>query len=131
MKTLTLDEYLAIFKAQGVPQIQLAMKCPMCGTIQNAQDLINAGAGKSFDDVEKYLGFSCVGRWTHGKSPSETKGQQIGCNWTLGGLFHMHTLEVVTPDGQKHPQFEPCTPEETKDLLARQSTSTPAGAVAP
>jgi hypothetical protein len=39
------------------------------------------------------------------------------CNWTLGGLFRTHTLEVVTPDGKKHPRFEVATPEQAQAHL--------------
>lgn len=100
MKTMTLDEFHAALKAQGTERIEdVTFKCPMCGTLQSAQDLIDAGAGTDLDDVERYLAFSCVGRW-----PSDK-----GCDWTLGGLFKLHELEVVTPDGKHHPRFEPAT----------------------
>lgn len=101
MKTMTLDEFKAAVKAQGVPIEQVQFRCPKCGTAQCANDLIAAGAGDDLDDVEKYLAFSCVGRWNPDK----------GCNWTLGGLFQLHTLEVITPDGEHHPRFEPLSPE--------------------
>jgi hypothetical protein len=81
--------------------------------MQTGNDLIRAGAGKTFEDVEKYLGFSCVGRFTGAKSPrKEPDGKP--CNWTLGGLFSLHTLEVVTPDGEHHPRFEVATPEQAQ-----------------
>ena len=114
MQTQTLTEYHAALKAQGVPIEHVALKCPMCGTIQSAQDLIAAGAGKNLDEVERYLGFSCVGRWTHHKDPPRKKGTQCGCNWTLGGLFKCHELEVLTPDGERHPRFVVATPEEAQ-----------------
>lgn len=69
MQTMTLDEYKAAVKAQGVPHEHIAMKCPMCGVIQSGADLIAAGAGADFDAVEKYLAFSCVGRFTGAGSP--------------------------------------------------------------
>lgn len=97
MKTVTLDEFHALLKAQGVPIEDVKFRCPRCGTVQSARDLIEAGAGKNLDEVEGYLAFSCVGRFTKDK----------GCDWTLGGLLKIHTFEVVTPDGQKHPRFEP------------------------
>lgn len=97
MKQVSLEEYQAEIKAQGKDRIEdVEFICPRCETKQCAQDLINAGAGTSFDDVEKYLGFSCVGRFTKDK----------GCDWTLGGLFRIHKLEVITPDGEAHPRFE-------------------------
>lgn len=114
MTKLTLEEFHAALKAQGVPIEYCAFRCPACGTIQNAQDLIDAGAGKNLDEVEKYLAFSCVGRFTHAGQPPRVKGTQTGCDWTLGGLFRLHDLAVVTPDGVEHPRFELCTPEEAR-----------------
>lgn len=100
MKTMTVEEFWSALKAQEKKRIEdVTFKCPRCGTLQCAQDLIDAGAGSDIDEVEKYLAFSCVGRWSDSK----------GCDWTLGGLFQIHTLEVVTPDGKHHPRFEPAT----------------------
>ena len=128
--TMTLSEYHEALSDQGVLMLEftvldLAMKCPMCGTIQSARDLIAAGAGKTFEEVEKFLGFSCVGRWTHGNPPPEVKGTQSGCNWTLGGLFRTHELEVVTPDGRRHMRFMPCTPEEAQTHAKRNRVVSP------
>lgn len=44
MKTMTFDEFHATLKAQGVNHMNFALKCPMCGTVQSAVDLIQAGA---------------------------------------------------------------------------------------
>jgi len=120
MQTMTLDEYKAAVKAQGVPHEHIAMKCPMCGTLQSGADLIAAGAGADFDAVEKYLAFSCVGRFTGAGSPRKTPDGQP-CNWTLGGLFTLHKLEVVTPDGNKHPRFELATPAEAQAHMAART----------
>lgn len=111
MQTMTLAEYIAAAKAQGVPFEHIAMKCPMCGTLQSATDLIAAGAGATVDEVEKYLGYSCVGRFTGASSPRSTPDGKP-CNWTLGGLFKLHRLEVVAPDGTVHPRFELASPAE-------------------
>jgi len=103
VKTMTLDEYKAAITGQGTERIEDAtFRCPRCNTRQSAQDLIDAGAGKNLDEVEKYLAFSCVGRWNKDK----------GCDWTLGGLLQMHDFEVITPDGISHPRFEPTPPTE-------------------
>lgn len=114
MKTMTLEEYHAALKAQGVPKDDLAMKCPICGTIQSANDLIKVGAGKDFAEVEPYLGFSCIGRWTDAGPHKTGENGGGGCDWTLGGLFKLHKLEVVMSGGEKHPGFELATPEEAK-----------------
>jgi hypothetical protein len=113
MKTMPLAEFRAALQAQGVPREHLAFRCPMCKTIQSAHDLITAGAGDDLDAVQQYLGFSCVGRFTGAGSPSQASPGS-GCNWTLGGLFRMHELEVITEDGKHHPHFEPATPEEAQ-----------------
>lgn len=112
IKTMTLDEFHAAAKAQAPSHDQIVFRCPRCDTLQSGQDLINAGAGDDFDAVEKYLGFSCIGRFTGKGSPSEERGMGHGCNWTLGGFFQMHTFEVITPDGDHHPLFELATKEE-------------------
>jgi hypothetical protein len=99
MKTMTLEEFHQAFKAQGVKREDYAMICPMC-------------AGPDFDSVETLLGFSCAGRFTGAGAPERDSGNL--CNWTLGGLFHTHKLEVITPDGKHHPRFEPATPEQAQ-----------------
>lgn len=123
MRTITVDEFKAELKAQGVSREHFAFKCPICKTIQSSRDLIKAGAGIDFDSVEKYLAFSCVGRFT--KAGAHKKGEPPGrgCNWTLGGLFQLHELTVTTPDGKKHPQFELASPEEAKEHAAKHSKS--------
>lgn len=120
MKTMTMDEFKAAVLAQGVPHEHIAVVCPMCGTIQSGADLIAAGAGADFDAVEKYLGFSCVGRFTGAEGPRK-KPDGKPCNWTLGGLFSLHKLEVVTPDGNRHPRFELASPDEAKAHMAARA----------
>ena len=97
MQTMTIEEFHAALKEQDVSIEEVTFRCPKCKTLQSANDLIKAGAGKNLDDVEKFVAFSCVGRW------DKTKG----CDWTLGGLFKIHELEVITADGKHHPRFMP------------------------
>ena len=118
MREITIKNFHQELKAQNRSREELVFKCPICGTLQSAKDLINAGAGKTFEDVEKYLGFSCVGRWKNAGpfNPKAKNGNNKpgkGCDWTLGGLFQLHTCEVLTPEG-KRPVFEPASPEEVK-----------------
>jgi hypothetical protein len=117
MRRITIPEFHAELRAQGVStREQLAFKCPMCGTIQSAQSLINARAGESFDKVEKYLGFSCVGRFTNAGPHKKSATPGRGCDWTLGGLLGLHSLEVIDDDGKAHPRFEIASPSEAKAL---------------
>lgn len=120
MKTMTVKDFHAAIREQAPSSAQVCFVCPMCGTVQNIIDLIRAGAGKTEDDVSKYIGFSCVGRFTHHKPPPQEKGGQCGCNWTLGGLFQCHQLEVVTDDGVRHPHFDLATKEQTAVHLLDQ-----------
>ena len=105
LQTMTLDEFHDACKAQSPSRELIVFICPVCGTLQTARDLITAGAGADFDAVERYLGFSCVGRFMGAPGPRNPVDGKP-CNWTLGGLFNFHRLEVVTPDGKTHPRFE-------------------------
>lgn len=120
MKTMTLDEFHTACKAQAPSNDQIVFRCPMCKTLQTAADLIRAGAGKTFDEVETYLGFSCIGRFTGAGSPRKDPDGSP-CNWTLGGLFRVHQFEVVTPDGEHHPRFELATREEAEQHRAAKA----------
>jgi hypothetical protein len=113
-REITLDQFRAEIKQQGVDKLDYAFICPICNTVQSARWLIAAGAGKDFDEVEGYLGFSCVGRFTGAGGEKREEGK--GCNWTLGGLFQLHKLTVITPDGEKHPRFEVATSDQAKAL---------------
>ncbi len=123
MIRMTLEEFRAAVHAQGVPKEHCAFKCPRCETIQSASDLVAAGAGPDFDAVEKHLGFSCVGRFTGAGSPRRQPDGQP-CNWTLGGLFQMHHLIVVTEDGKEHPHFVPASPDEAQAHMSRKAGTT-------
>lgn len=64
--------------------------CPNCKEVYTFKDL------KEYTDSEtasKYLGFSCIGRLTENR----------GCDWTLGGLFKIHSKEVIFDDGKVSP----------------------------
>lgn len=120
MKRMTLAEFQAACMAQASRSELTTVKCPMCGTLQNALDFIAAGAGKDWDDVSRYIGFSCVGRFTGAGAPRKEPDSQP-CNWSLGGLFKTHRMVVVTPDGIEHPHFELASPEEAAAHHAAQA----------
>lgn len=118
LRRLTIPEFHAELKGQGVPSHEdFAFRCPMCGTVQSARSLIAAGAGASFDEVERFLGWSCVGRWTNAGPPAAKAAPGKGCDWTLGGLFRLHKLVVVDEKGGEHPRFEPATSAEALELI--------------
>lgn len=122
IKALTLEEFHLACQAQAPSNDLIVFKCPTCGCLQCARELIAAGAGATFEDVWKYAGFSCIGRFQGAGSPrAERDGKP--CNWTLGGLFQVHRFEVITPDGAHHPLFELATPEEARAHLAALVTA--------
>lgn len=115
LEQITVGEFHQRCKAQGVSgRMHVALKCPVCGTVQSLTSLDRAGvpAGKQ----EHYIGFSCVGRFTNAGPWKKDEPPGRGCDWTLGGLFRIHKLEVITADGEKHPTFEIATAEEAQAL---------------
>ena len=125
----THDEVMALFAAQGVSSHRhYAVVCPMCGTVQSMASLVNSGADPS--TVERIFAFSCEGRLTGaGPWPNAKKKQASrrvsgprGCDWTLGGLFKIHTAELITGDGGdetlSRPMFDVATPEQARALEA-------------
>ena len=115
MKTLTHQEFKDACDAQGVEKEDYLFKCPACGTLQSSRDFVAAGVGPV--QASNVIGFSCIGRFTgqgsaHRKMKAADKGKK-GCNWTLGGFFAIHTLEV-TRGGQAFPFFELATPQEAQ-----------------
>lgn len=117
MLTITIPEFHTALKDQGVSSREhFAFRCVMCGTIQSARSLIAAGAGTTFEDVERFLGFSCVGRWTKAGPHKKGTPPGRGCDWTLGGIFTLHCMEIEDGEGTKHPRFDLASPEEAQAL---------------
>jgi hypothetical protein len=69
-------------------------ECPICGNHQSGASVI--ARNPKIDKWDTWIHFSCEGRFTEG----------VGCNWTLGGLFQIHRLEVHSKDGKGTPSFE-------------------------
>ncbi|WP_298846039.1 VVA0879 family protein [uncultured Salinicola sp.] len=118
MRKIALEEFHAELKGQGVSSPEhAAVKCPACGTVQSKALLRKQGCPE--DSIEGQIGFSCVGRWNDAGPPprkDDAAPRRVpGCNWTLGGLFSIHDLEVQK-DGVSHPMFEVASPEEARKL---------------
>ena len=121
METIQLDEFRARIKAQGVSdRSHAAFKCPMCKTVQSITSFTCAGADA--ETAEKYIGFSCIGRITGAEGPRKAPDGNP-CNWTLGGLFRLHEMEVIDEEGTSHPHFEVATPAEAQALEAALATT--------
>jgi hypothetical protein len=107
-RRIDLAAFHAALNAQGVCNPNhFAFRCPNCRTVQSMALLVAHGVTP--DEAETCIGFSCVGRFT-------TPPKAIGCDWTLGGLFKIHELEVVDAEGGVHPRFEIATPAEAQKL---------------
>jgi len=108
LKTYTLVQWEAEARRRfGDDPAAWRFVCPRCGAAQSIQDFLDAGvaaqsirdfvdAGFDRETIEKVIGFSCIGRYAEGR----------GCDWTLGGLFKIHQVEVVADDGKRHPYFD-------------------------
>lgn len=139
MERITIEQLHERFKAQGASSREhIAVKCPVCGTVQSMASLAKAGAPA--DRIENVIGFSCEGRFSNaGPWPSDKrKGKSFdarravrGCDWTLGGLFRIHTLEVINAEGVPQPTFEVASADEAQALerlMALQPADCPAPA---
>lgn len=92
-KQMKVADYLTELKARfGEEPKNWKVVCPNCNTVQSVQDFYDAGIKEASD----YFGYSCIGRFTKDK----------GCDWTLGGLFQIHNLELIDEEGKPHPRFE-------------------------
>ena len=122
MRRLTIPEFRAELKAQGVPDVtHAAVKCPICATVQSIADFVAAGATEA--EAAKAIGWECIGRYTGaGPFKQSWRKQAKGCDWTLGGFLQFHDLEVIDELGKAHPRFEPATPAEAQAHAARQQT---------
>jgi len=121
MRKLTFDQFKTELQAQGVPPEHFAVVCVHCGEVQSRQDFVDAGIHPTIEEAQRHWGFSCIGRWDVGR----------GCDWTLGGLFTLHTLELDLGDGKKPlPCFEPATPEQAQANMAEVDVAAGTGGVA-
>lgn len=124
MEQINIETFHARLKAQAVSAREhIAFKCVNCGTVQSMASLTKAGCDPA--KVENNVGFSCEGRFSNsGPWPSDkntTEKAKVrrkirGCDWTLGGLFRLHKLEVIDADGKAQPMFEIATPDEAQQL---------------
>ena len=94
-RRITRDEWLAEGTSRFGPKGRdWKFKCVRCGNVQSAHDFL--ALGMPIEEIPKFVFFSCIGRWT----------KERGCDWTLGGLFQIHTLEVIDEKGEIVPVFE-------------------------
>lgn len=115
---ITVAELYDRFHAQGVnDRLDIAFKCPRCHTVQSMRMLIDVGCAP--EDAENKIGYSCVGRLTGRGGHTKNSEPGKGCDWTLGGLLRLHTLEVILNDGKVQPSFAVATDIEAQALAAK------------
>jgi hypothetical protein len=117
VRTITHAEFVAELKAQGVPREDYAVKCCICGTVQSINSMLKAGV--SVDDANKAIGFSCIGRFTGAGPAKQGDKPGKGCDWSLGGLFRLHTVEVLFDGDKSSPAFEPVSAAEAQALKSQ------------
>ena len=89
---LKYDDWVNSLKDRfGEDSKQWKFKCPNCGGTQSIQDFLDNGV----KDPDRQVYFNCIGRFV----------ADIGCDWSLGGLFKLHKT-VVIQDMQIIPVFE-------------------------
>lgn len=94
LKKLSIDEWTKEGeKLFGKDKKTWQFKCVQCGNVQTYHDFEKLG----IESPEHYVHFSCIGRFNEKKT---------GCDWTLGGLFTIHKVEVEDNEGKTHPCFE-------------------------
>ena len=71
-------------------------KCPICGNRQSVNSVLIKNPKLKAEDVRDWIYFNCEGRYT----------KRVGCDWTLGGLFQIHRVEVMVDGKRRNRVFE-------------------------
>jgi len=111
IKTMKVDDYFLIAENRfGRDPRKWKFVCPMCNKVQSVQDFLNLKERMDEDTIRGHIGFSCIGtfngRGTEILFNDNNEKSKHGCNYTLGGLFQIHTIEIKDNDGKTHPRFE-------------------------
>ena len=95
MKKITYEDWVSEGERLfGKNKLEWKFICPQCKTVQSGADFLEL-TKLTIEEIPKYVGFSCIGRFTKKK----------GCDWTLGGLFQIHELEIIQ-EGKTNRFFE-------------------------
>ena len=95
----------------GKNPLNWKFQCISCGNVQSVCSVMQRNPELTdADAVLHWIGYACEGRHT----------EDVGCDWSLGGLFHLHHLEVIisakTSDATKPmPVFEFADDPERED----------------
>jgi hypothetical protein len=106
MKRIQLADWKRIgTKLFGVDHKEWKFRCAHCGHSQSETSI--RALAPDVKAVEPY--FNCTGRYN----------KKVGCDWTLGGFFMIHTLEIFLPDSLTFgPVFEFDHPDAASEVDA-------------
>lgn len=92
--------------------------CPACGHVQSMDVVMAKNPTMTRKDVADWIFYSCEGR----------VDKSVGCNWTLGGLLHIHHRLLTGPDvgegGLPVFLFEDETPPDPPFYTPREKSAT-------
>lgn len=92
-KILTREAWLAEAESlYGKHPKHWQFKCPACGHVQSIESVIEHDKTMKPGRVSEWIYYNCEGR----------HNPRYGCDWTLGGIFTIHRLEV---DGVRSFEF--------------------------
>lgn len=66
-------------------------QCPACGHIQSIAGHMDRHPESKRSEVAAWIFFNCEGRYD----------RSVGCNWSLGGLLHLHERLIVETETDK------------------------------
>ncbi len=85
-------------------------KCPVCETVQTANDFVKAGASK--EDASTSIANECIGRWLPNKQKAfgDRKKDKFSkgkpCNYAGYGLLQLNPVIVEFEDGTTRNAFD-------------------------
>src|SRR5689334_6919969 len=92
--TMTHDEWVTRGRELfGEDKRTWRFRCVRCGNVQS-HELVKE-RNPQIGDTSSWIYYACEGRHT----------PNVGCDWSLGGLFRIHKLEVIVGD-LRTPCFE-------------------------
>lgn len=106
LKTIKKDKWLEIGKILfGDDFKDWRFKCVRCGHVQSIRGALERNPKLTLKHIGALIYFSCEGRWNKSE----------GCDWTLGGLFQIHNIEVIDGEDERRvPVFEFDHPDAEK-----------------
>ena len=110
---LTRDEYIAkATELFGPDPKKWRFVCPVCSTEQGYEEFVKH-TNIPMDELQDFLGFSCIGRWAKGgcehagfnADHKKNKNEHaIGCDYAGGGFFKLYPV-LVLYEGKTHGRF--------------------------